>query len=96
MNLTTTTFMGVLSFQFVGCHLNAFTINFHRSLMCGHLVLLHGKSSPLQRNSHTMSDKQVVDDAIKRKNRKLLARPDMCPPEVYEIMLKCWEHNTKQ
>ena len=43
-----------------------------------------------------MSDKQVVDDAIKGKNRKLLARPDMCPPEVYEIMLKCWEHNTKQ
>ena len=43
-----------------------------------------------------MSDKQVVDDAIKGKNRKLLAKPDMCPPEVYEIMLKCWEHNTKQ
>ena len=43
-----------------------------------------------------MSDKQVVDDAIKGKNRKLLARPDMCPPEVYEIMLKCWVHNTKQ
>ena len=42
-----------------------------------------------------MSDKQAVDDAIKGKNRKLLARPDMCPPEVYEIMLKCWEHNTK-
>ena len=43
-----------------------------------------------------MSDKQVVDDAIKGKNRKLLARPDMCPIKVYEIMLKCWEHNTKQ
>ena len=43
-----------------------------------------------------MSDKQVVDDAIKGKNRKLLARPDMCPPEVYEIMLKCWVHSTKQ
>ena len=43
-----------------------------------------------------MSDKQVVDDAIKGKNRKLLARPDICPPEVHEIMLKCWEHNTKQ
>ena len=43
-----------------------------------------------------MSDKQVVDDAIKGKNRKLLARPDMCPPEVYKIVLKCWEHNTKQ
>ena len=44
---------------------------------------------------YDMSDKQIVDDAIKGKNRKLLARPDMCPPEVYEIMLKCWEHNTK-
>ena len=43
-----------------------------------------------------MSDKQVVDDAIKGKNRKLLGRPDMCPPEVHEIMLKCWVHNTKQ
>ena len=43
-----------------------------------------------------MSDKQVVGDAIKGKNRKLLARPDMCPLEVYEIMLKCWVHNTKQ
>ena len=45
---------------------------------------------------NNMSDKQVVDDAIKGKNRKLLARLDMCPPEVYEIMLKCWKHNTKQ
>ena len=43
-----------------------------------------------------LSDKQVVDDAVKGKNRELLARPDMCPPEVYEIMLKCWEHNTQQ
>ena len=43
-----------------------------------------------------MSDKQVVDDAIKGKNHKLLASPGMCPPEVYEIMLKCWVHNTKQ
>ena len=42
-----------------------------------------------------MSDKQVVDDAIKGKNRKLLARPYMCPIKVYEIMLKCWVHNTK-
>ena len=43
-----------------------------------------------------MSDKQVVDNALKGKNRKLLARPDMCPPEVYDIMLKCWVHNAKQ
>ena len=42
-----------------------------------------------------MSDKQVVDDAIKGKDRKLLPKPDMCPPEVYDIILKCWAHNTK-
>ena len=37
-----------------------------------------------------ISDKQAVDDPIKGKNH------NMCPPEVYEIMLKCWVHNTKQ
>ena len=98
MNVTTTTFKGVQSFQFIGCQSNAFTVNFHRSLMCGHSVLPHGKSSPLQRNSHTRECQisKVVDDAIKGKNRKLLAKPEMCPPEVYEIMLKCWAHNTIQ
>ena len=40
-----------------------------------------------ERPYNDMSDKQVVEDAIKGKNRKLLARPDMCSPEVYEIML---------
>ena len=35
-----------------------------------------------------MSGKQVVEDALKRENRKILAKPDMCPLEVYEIMLK--------
>ena len=43
-----------------------------------------------------MSDKQVVDDAIKDKNRHTLARPYMCPLEVYKIMLECWAHNSKQ
>ena len=43
-----------------------------------------------------MSDKQVIDDAIKGKNRKLLAKPDICPPEVYEIILKCWVHRPSQ
>ena len=52
---STTAFMGVLFFRFVGCQLNAFTVNSHRSLMCGHLVLPCGKSSPLQKNSHTMT-----------------------------------------
>ena len=43
-----------------------------------------------------MSDKQVVDDAIKGKNRKLLPKPDMCPPKVYDIILKCWAHRPSQ
>ena len=43
-----------------------------------------------------MSDKEVVEDALKGKNRTLLARPDKCPLEVYMIMQKCWVHNSKQ
>ena len=43
-----------------------------------------------------MSDQQVIEDALKEKSRKILARPYMCPLEVYTIMLKCWAHNSKQ
>ena len=43
-----------------------------------------------------MSDQQLIEDALKGKNRKILARPYMCPLEVYIIMLKCWAHNSKQ
>ena len=43
-----------------------------------------------------MSDQQVIEDALKGKNRKILARPYMCPLEVYKIMQKCWVHNSKQ
>ena len=43
-----------------------------------------------------MSDKQVIEDALKGKNRTLLTRPDLCPLDVYKTMLKCWEHNSKQ
>ena len=40
-----------------------------------------------------MSDQDVIKDAIKGKNRKLLAKPAACPPEVYKIMLTCWAHD---
>ena len=43
-----------------------------------------------------MSGQDVIKDAIKGKSRKLLAKPAACPPEVYEIMLKCWVHNPSQ
>ena len=43
-----------------------------------------------------MSDKQVVEDALRGKNRKILAKPDMCPFEVYKIMVECWAPNSEQ
>ena len=43
-----------------------------------------------------MSDKQVIEDALKGKNRKILAKSDMCSLEVYKIMLECWAHNSEQ
>ena len=45
---------------------------------------------------NNMSDKQVVEDALRGKNRTLLAKPDMCPLEVYKIMLECWAHNSNE
>ena len=35
-----------------------------------------------------LSDKQVVEDALKRENRKILSKADLYPLEVCEIMLK--------
>ena len=55
MTLTTIAFTVVFLFLFDGWHMNAFMVNSHKSLMCGHLVLPCGKSSPLQRNNHTMT-----------------------------------------
>ena len=43
-----------------------------------------------------MSDKQVIEDAFKGKIRTLLAKPNLCPLEVYKIMLECWAHNSEQ
>ena len=43
-----------------------------------------------------MSDKQVVEDALRGKNRKILAKPDVCSLEEYKILLKCWAHNSEQ
>ena len=43
-----------------------------------------------------MSDKQVIENALKGKNRKILAKPDTCPVEMYQVMLDCWRHNSEQ
>ena len=38
-----------------------------------------------------MDDSEVAADASKRDgNRQLLQRPEECPPEVYNVMLLCW------
>ena len=42
-----------------------------------------------------MSDKQLIEDTLKGKNRKILAKPDLCPLKLYKIMLECWEHNSE-
>ena len=39
-----------------------------------------------------VSDQEVIDDSMKGPDRQLLPRPEDCPPEVYEVMLRCWEH----
>ena len=44
---------------------------------------------------NNMSDKQLIEDALKGKNRKILAKPDLCPLKLYKIMLECWEHNSE-
>ena len=43
-----------------------------------------------------MSDQEVIDDSVKGPDRQLLPRPEDCPPEVYEIMLRCWEHEPSE
>ena len=37
-----------------------------------------------------MTDQEVIDDAIKGPDRMLLPKPECCPPEVYEVMKRCW------
>ena len=38
----------------------------------------------------SMTDQEVIDDAIKGPDRTLLTRPEHCPPEVFDIMVGCW------
>ena len=47
-----------------------------------------GKVDPYEE----MTDEEVIADAIRGPDRKLLPRPDLCPQEVYDVMLRCWTH----
>ena len=48
-----------------------------------------GKVDPYEE----MTDEEVIADAIRGPDRKLLSRPDLCPQEVYNIMQRCWVHD---
>ena len=47
-----------------------------------------GKVDPYEE----MTDEEVIADAIRGPDRKLLSRPDLCPQEVYDVMQRCWAH----
>ena len=44
-----------------------------------------------------LDDQQVIDEAIRNKQRKLLPKPEACPEDVYQrVMLRCWEYKLKE
>ena len=43
-----------------------------------------------------MTDQEVIDDSVKGPERQLLPRPEACPPEIYEVMLRCWVHEPSE
>ena len=40
-----------------------------------------------------MGDQEVIDSALKGENRLLMNKPENCPDEIYEVMLRCWVHD---
>ena len=43
-----------------------------------------------------MTDKEVINDAIKGFKRQLLSKPNECPESVFQIMMQCWSAQSKQ
>ena len=39
-----------------------------------------------------IDDQEVIQDAIRGLSRQLLDKPEFCPMDVYEVMLRCWEY----
>ena len=40
-----------------------------------------------------MGDQEVIDSALKGENRLLMNKPENCPDELYNVMLRCWVHD---
>ena len=41
-----------------------------------------------------ITDQEVVQDAIKGEERRILEKPEACPQAVYDVMLSCWARNS--
>ena len=46
-----------------------------------------------QQPYHDKEDQAVIDNALKGKDRLLMSKPEDCPDEIYEVMLRCWVHD---
>ena len=44
----------------------------------------------------SLSDQEIVEDAVKGPDRVLLERPTNCPEELYDIMRTCWVYEASQ
>ena len=43
-----------------------------------------------------LSDKEMIEDAIKGANRRTLNQPSICPNEMYGIMTSCFQHEPSE
>ena len=39
-----------------------------------------------------LNDQEVIQDAVRGTSRQLLPKPEDCPQDIYELMLRCWEY----
>ena len=45
-----------------------------------------------QQPYNELNDQEVIQNAIKGTGRQMLPKPEGCLQEIYEMMLRCWEH----
>ena len=41
---------------------------------------------------YELSDEDYISDTMKGAGRKVLQKPDICPRDVYDVMMRCWIH----
>lgn len=54
-------------------------------------IFVLGKQQPYEE----IDDQELIQDAIRGSSRQLLERPQACPAEIYEVMLRCWEYEAE-